>query len=53
MIAYHYGYNLILFAPFKLLKDSHLLITYNEIMTQLKQLNERVDLQILDNEACA
>ena len=53
MIAHHYDYNAILVAPFKLRKDSYQLLAYNETTTCLKQLNNLVDLQNLDNEASA
>ena len=53
MISYQYDYNVTLVSSFKLLKDSHRLLAYNKITTQLKQQNQIVDLQILDNEASA
>ena len=48
MIAYA-----IFVVPFKLRKYSHQLLAYNEIMTRLKQQNQLVKLQILDNEVSA
>ena len=53
MIAYHCDYKAILVAPYKLHKDSHRLLAYNEIMTWLKKRNQLVDLKILDNEDSA
>ena len=53
MIAYHCDSNSISVVPFKSRKDSHWLITYNEIITRLKQRNQLVYLKILDNEASA
>ena len=53
MIEYHCGSKDTLVVPFKSRKDSHRLLAYNEIMTRLKQHNQIVDLQILDNEASA
>ena len=53
MIAYYCDSNAILVVPFKSHKYSHQLLTYNEIMTRLKQRNQFVYLQIVDNEASA
>ena len=51
MISYHCGSNEILVVPLKSRKDSNQLLVYNKIMTQLKQQNQLVELQISDNEA--
>ena len=53
MISFHSDTNAILIAPFKSRKDSHRMLAYNEIMQRLKERNQHVDLQILDNEASA
>ena len=53
MILYHCDSNAILVAPFKSHKSSHGLLTYNEIMTRIKQQNHLADLKNLDNEASA
>ena len=37
MIAYHCDSNAMLIAPFNSCKDSHQLLAYNEITTQLKK----------------
>ena len=53
MIAYHCDSNAMLIAPFNSCKDSHQLLAYNEITTQLKKLGQLVDLHILDNKDSA
>ena len=53
MIAYHCDTNVILACPFLSRKDSHRLQAYSTLMTRLRASNQRVDLQILDNEASA
>ena len=51
IIDYHSDSNSVILAPFKLQKDSHRLIGYNEIMIRLKNHDQLVDHQILDNES--
>ena len=51
MISYHFDSIAILVFPFKSRKDSHRLLSYNEITTRLLKKNQLVELQILDNEA--
>ena len=53
MIAFHSDTNVILVPSFKYRKDSHCMLAYNDIMQRLKEKNQHVDLQILDNEASA
>ena len=49
IISYHCNSNAILVAPFMSGNYSHRLLTYNKILTWLKNRDELVDLQILYN----
>ena len=50
MLAYHYS-NVILVAPFKTIKDKHIIAAYKSIMQRLKYRGLTIYLKRLDNEA--
>ena len=50
MVAYHYS-NVILVAPFKIIKYQHRIAAYNSIIQRPKNRSLTIGLQFLDNEA--